>query len=333
MSGACALAFRSGPGRPLTTLRLSGATDLGTAPPLSIAAIGVSPRHARLQPEGRCWIVTPDEGAVLVNGRSVTGGPRPLRSGDVLALGEARLTFFEEVEPLAAACDGNGFSRSSRLIARALDGLGSSDADLLRQLAELETALENAPLAAASLKMNAGDFRAALEVLDVASAQVPWNEPLRLTHAVCLAKVERFDDAEILLGLLTVDASDPQIRKQAAELRTQVASARLQKEHGPVIEEAMKALQAGQFFEANAAFNRLPDAVRNEPPIKLLAAVARVKLVLSVPVTAQSRSAVQLLLSQILNDITDVLRRASDAGVRAQALSLQGQVQALLRQL
>jgi len=333
VTAACSLAFRRGPGQRLTALRLAAATELGAAPPLTLVGQGVTPRHARLAPEGTHWTVAPLEGAVRVNGIPLSAGPRTLRSGDVLALGEATLTFFEETEPVANGKDGNGFARASRLIARALDGLGPADADLLRQLAELEGALENAPLAAASQKMNAGSFAAALEILDVASCQQPWQEQIRIAQAVCLAKVERFEDADLALNLLSVQTMDPQVRKQALDLRRQVTSARLQKEHAPVLEAATKALQSENYFEATAAFNRLPDAVRNEPPIKLMAALARVKLVLSMPVTPQSREGVRLFLSQSLDDVGDVVRRTEDPSVREQALSLQGQIQKLLRQV
>lgn len=332
MSAACALAFRARPGQTLRTVRVAGPIDLGLAPPLALAGDGVKARHARLEPAADGWRIAPVEGTVLVNGLA-SPSPRPLRSGDLVSLGAATLTFLEEVEPAAAALCGNGFSRASAFLGRALDGLGSEETDLLRQLAELEEALENAPLVAATLRMNAEDFRGALEVLEGVRHELPRHHQLQLRYGLCLAKTEQLDDADRVFQQVASEARDEETRRQALDLRAQVASARQQKEHGPVLEEAMKAMQAERFFDAHAAFARLPAGLANEPPVKLMATLARVKLILSVPVQPGGRPAVRQFLSTALGDVDDVVARAQDANVRSQAAALRGQLQTLLRQL
>jgi hypothetical protein len=67
--------------------------------------------------------------------------------------------------------------------------------------------------------------------------------------------------------------------------------------------------------------------------VKLMAAIARVKLILSVPVQPGGRGVLALHLSNTLGDVEDVISRAQDAFTRSQAMGLKSQLQTLLRQL
>ncbi|MBK9964963.1 MAG: tetratricopeptide repeat protein [Holophagales bacterium] len=257
----------------------------------------------------------------------------PLRSGDVLGLGAATVTFFEETLSEAGEPGGNGFSRASRALARALDGLPASEQELLRQLAELEESLEKAPLAAASLKMSAGDFRAAAEVLSVAQAGLGSNFQLGLHLGICLAKTEQFEDADRVLERVFLDAPDHATKQQALDLRRQALLARQQKLCRKQLEQAVQHLQGERFLDTSAIFEQLPPDLKNEPSVKLMAAIARVKLILSVPVQPGGRGVLALHLSNTLGDVEDVISRAQDAFTRSQAMGLKSQLQTLLRQL
>ena len=332
MTGAYALAYRPGGAAALRSLRLTGEVSLGAGPPLSLAAEGVKPRHARIARNGDVWAVSPGEGPVQVNGVPA-GAATPLRSGDVLGLGAATVTFFEETLPEAGEPGGNGFSRASRALGRALDGLPASEQELLRQLAELEESLEKAPLAAASLKMSTGDFRAAAEVLSVAQAGLGSNFQLGLHLGICLAKTEQFEDADRVLERVFLDAPDHATKQQALDLRRQALLARQQKLFGKQLEQAVQHLQGERFLDASAIFEQLPPDLKNEPSVKLMAAIARVKLILSVPVQPGGRGVLALHLSNTLGDVEDVISRAQDAFTRSQAMGLKSQLQTLLRQL
>ncbi len=347
-------------GKAVRSFPQTAAIELGSSPASAIPlkGTGIPPKHARIAaddgkarlaglqtpflrpikineatPSGSNWKLIPLEGSVEINGTAISG-EWFLQNGDVVTLGENRITFFEETSRQTCLASGyDGFSRASFHLEKALDGLPDSEQDFLRKLAELEEALENATISTAVERMNKEDFKNAENILQRVRQCYPNNAHALLNLGICQAKLERFKEAETALTEAERCATDNQVREAARNFKRQLAGAMQQKQHRAVIQKAMSELNEERYWDAFGTIHTLPVDVQNEPPVKFLEIVARVKMMLAAPGAGGDRAGLRTYLAKAVSDLDDVIRRAGDPGLAGQARSMKQQLQGLISQI